>query len=247
MMHKAWSSIEEVPYCIARSSVKFHDHTGGKNWRFESNLRLLGRSQLSNPSDLPCYRTTTVNMYFTRNSLMNPATLMIDTWGNAEVIMNHIYLPTSIFLGYLLLPTLLKICKFCYLLIQWLSIQAHAHTHIYMDNHCIYLIKLCINFLLHTKVTYRRKVAEILCKISLLCQVCGDILCDCFNSTCVGSWYWIYIICILKFDWYYHMNKHSIWTLCPLVIQFIYILSVAISITATISLEIHGAISDQCR
>ena len=57
MMHKAWSSIEEVPYCIARSSVKFHGHTGGKNWRFESNLRLLGRSQLSNPSDLPCSRS----------------------------------------------------------------------------------------------------------------------------------------------------------------------------------------------
>ena len=27
MMHKAWSSIEEVPYCFPRSSVKFHIHT----------------------------------------------------------------------------------------------------------------------------------------------------------------------------------------------------------------------------
>ena len=27
---------------------------GLKNWRFESNLRLLGRSLLKNPSDLPC-------------------------------------------------------------------------------------------------------------------------------------------------------------------------------------------------
>ena len=54
MMHKAWCSIEKVSYCFSRSSIKFHGHTGGKNWRFESNLRLLGRSQLSNPSDLPC-------------------------------------------------------------------------------------------------------------------------------------------------------------------------------------------------
>ena len=161
MLHKAWSSIEEEPYCFARSSIKFQGHTalkivefdpdwafpdcnsslitpmatkccrklevaekrcpivfqghpsnfkvtrdnispistriecfwtvnpvwihqwiwndaqsltkyrkvallffevihqilrshGQKNWRFESNLRLLGRSQLSNPSDLPC-------------------------------------------------------------------------------------------------------------------------------------------------------------------------------------------------
>ena len=111
MMHKAWSSIEEVPYCFSRSSVKFQGHTALKivefdpNWAFPdcnsslnspiamkcyakletakerclivfqghpSNLkvtrdktstilthigrfRTIGRSQLSNPSDLPCW------------------------------------------------------------------------------------------------------------------------------------------------------------------------------------------------
>ena len=30
IMHKAWSSIEEVPYCISMSSVKFQGHTGQK-------------------------------------------------------------------------------------------------------------------------------------------------------------------------------------------------------------------------
>ena len=30
MMHKAWSSIEEVPYCFSRSSIKFQCHTGQK-------------------------------------------------------------------------------------------------------------------------------------------------------------------------------------------------------------------------
>ena len=111
MMHKAWSSIEEVPYCFARSFVKFQGHTTLKiiefdpNWAFpDSNsslnapmamkcctkletakercpivfqghpsnfkvtrdktspiltqighFRTIGRSQLSNPSDLPCY------------------------------------------------------------------------------------------------------------------------------------------------------------------------------------------------
>ena len=85
-MHKAWSSIEEVPYCFARSSVKFQGRTALKiiefdpDWVFpdcnsslnspmatkwctklESNLRLLGRSQLSNPSDLPCLFITRVS------------------------------------------------------------------------------------------------------------------------------------------------------------------------------------------
>ena len=30
MLHKAWSSIEEVPYCFVRSSVKFQGHTALK-------------------------------------------------------------------------------------------------------------------------------------------------------------------------------------------------------------------------
>ena len=40
MTHKAWSSIEEVPYCFSRSSVKFQGHTGqtiidfNLNWAF---------------------------------------------------------------------------------------------------------------------------------------------------------------------------------------------------------------------
>ena len=111
MMHKAWSSIEEVPYCFSRSYVKLQGHTAQKiidfdpNWAFpDSNssfnspmamkcctmletakercpivfqghpsnfkvtrdktspnltqigrFRTIGWSQLSNPSDLPCF------------------------------------------------------------------------------------------------------------------------------------------------------------------------------------------------
>ena len=111
MMHRAWSSIVEVPYCFSRSYVKFQGHTALKivefdpNWAFpDSNsslnspmamkccsklgtakegcpivfqghpsnfkvtrdktspiltqigrFRTIGRSQLSNPSDLSCF------------------------------------------------------------------------------------------------------------------------------------------------------------------------------------------------
>ena len=110
MLHKAWSSIVEVPYCFWRSYVKFQGHTALKivefdpNWAFPDcnsslnspmamkcctkletakercpivfqghpsnfkvtrdktspilnqigRFRTIGRSQLSNPSDLPC-------------------------------------------------------------------------------------------------------------------------------------------------------------------------------------------------
>ena len=30
MMHKAWCSTEEVPYCFARSSIKFEGHMDQK-------------------------------------------------------------------------------------------------------------------------------------------------------------------------------------------------------------------------
>ena len=114
MMHKAWSSIEEVPYRFAGSYVKLQAHTAKKfvdfdpSWAFpdcnsslnspmamkcctkletakercpivfqghSSNFkvtryktspiltqigrfRTIGRSQLSNPSDLPCWRSS---------------------------------------------------------------------------------------------------------------------------------------------------------------------------------------------
>ena len=34
MMHKAWSSREEVPYCFSRSSIKFQGHTALKSVTF---------------------------------------------------------------------------------------------------------------------------------------------------------------------------------------------------------------------
>ena len=56
MMHKAWRSIEEVPYYFWGSSIKFQGHTGWKIDNFNPIwVRLLGQSQLSNPSDLPCF------------------------------------------------------------------------------------------------------------------------------------------------------------------------------------------------
>ena len=55
MMHKDWCGIEEVPYSFSGSSIKFQGHTGWKINDFNPIwVRLLGRSQLSNPSDLPC-------------------------------------------------------------------------------------------------------------------------------------------------------------------------------------------------
>ena len=114
MMHKAWSSIEEVPYCFSRSTIKFQGHIALQIVEFDSNwafpdcnsslnstmamkcctkletakkrcpivfqghpsnfkvtrdktspiltqigrFRIIGRSQLSNPSDLSCSRSS---------------------------------------------------------------------------------------------------------------------------------------------------------------------------------------------
>ena len=37
MMHKAWSSTEEVPYCFSRSSIKFQGHLALKIVEFDPN------------------------------------------------------------------------------------------------------------------------------------------------------------------------------------------------------------------
>ena len=51
MLHKAWSSIEEVPYCFWRSSGKFQGHTAKKNRRIWLRLgvsRLLLQFEFTN-------------------------------------------------------------------------------------------------------------------------------------------------------------------------------------------------------
>ena len=126
MMHRAWSSIVEVPYCFSRSYVKFQGHTALKIVEFDPNLafpvsnsslnspmamkcctkletakercpivfqghpsnfkvtrdktspiltqigrfRTIGRSQLSNPSDLPCYLNTATGPKYSNNRVI---------------------------------------------------------------------------------------------------------------------------------------------------------------------------------
>ena len=55
MMHKVWWSIEEVPCCFPSIHQISRSHRTKKITDLDQIwARLLGRSQLSNPSDLPC-------------------------------------------------------------------------------------------------------------------------------------------------------------------------------------------------
>ena len=55
MMHKAWSSIEEVPYCFSRSSVKFQGHTALKIVKFDPNWAFPDcNSSLNSPMAMKC-------------------------------------------------------------------------------------------------------------------------------------------------------------------------------------------------
>ena len=55
MMHKACSSIEEVPYCFSRSSVKFQGHTALKIIEFHPNWAFPDcSSSLNSPMGMKC-------------------------------------------------------------------------------------------------------------------------------------------------------------------------------------------------
>ena len=55
MMHKAWSSIEEVPYCFSRSYVKFQGHTALKIVEFDPNWAFQDcNSNLNSPMAMKC-------------------------------------------------------------------------------------------------------------------------------------------------------------------------------------------------
>ena len=137
MMHKAWSSIEELPYCFSRSSVNFQGHIALKivefdpNWAFPDcnsslnapmamkcctkletakkrcpivfqghpsdfkvtgdktspiltqirHFRTIGRSQLSNPSDLPCFSYLSFKNFFRNKDIMiHKWSVLSDRW-----------------------------------------------------------------------------------------------------------------------------------------------------------------------
>ena len=55
-MHKAWSSIEEVPYCFSRSSIKFQGHTALKSVEFDPDWVLPDcNSSLNSPMAMKWY------------------------------------------------------------------------------------------------------------------------------------------------------------------------------------------------
>ena len=55
MMHRAWSSIVEVPYCFSRSSVKFQGHTALKIVEFDPNWAFPDcNSSLNSPMAMKC-------------------------------------------------------------------------------------------------------------------------------------------------------------------------------------------------
>ena len=55
MMHKAWSSIEEVPYCFSRSSVKFQGHMALKFVEFDPNWAFPDcNSSFNSPMAMKC-------------------------------------------------------------------------------------------------------------------------------------------------------------------------------------------------
>ena len=55
MMHRAWSSIVEVPYCFSRSYVKFQGHTALKFVEFDPNWAFPdSNSSLNSPMAMKC-------------------------------------------------------------------------------------------------------------------------------------------------------------------------------------------------
>ena len=55
MMHRAWSSIVEVPYCFSSSYVKFEGHTALKIVKFDQNWAFPDcNSSLNSPMAMKC-------------------------------------------------------------------------------------------------------------------------------------------------------------------------------------------------
>ena len=80
-----------MPYCFFWSSIKFQGHKG---WKIDDLnpicVRLLGRSQLSNPSDLPClYPVTHIGVCVLWNYSYNDMTYIeiCQTWQDTLIYL----------------------------------------------------------------------------------------------------------------------------------------------------------------
>ena len=76
MMHNAWNSIEEVPYCFLKSSVKFQGHTEQKIIDFDQNWAFPDyNSSLNSPKfgfeimDKALHSIEEMLYYFSRSSI----------------------------------------------------------------------------------------------------------------------------------------------------------------------------------
>ena len=85
-----------MPYCFLGSSIKFQGHTG---WKIDDLnpiwVRLLGRSQLSNPSDLPC---SFLDIYFSVK-LQRINTISLENILNWYLVKLQLYLRHTCFLA----------------------------------------------------------------------------------------------------------------------------------------------------
>ena len=68
---QSWCNVEEVLYNCLSSSIKFQGHVGWKINNLDPIwVRLLGRLQLSNPSDLPCFYLLFIMIPLERRTLI---------------------------------------------------------------------------------------------------------------------------------------------------------------------------------
>ena len=90
IMHKAWYSIEQAPYCCARSSIRFEGHT---HRQFDDLnpiwVRLLSRLQLWNPSTLFCCVEQT--RYSTLFSEVTKVILLLMHWSYHSLALSQRY------------------------------------------------------------------------------------------------------------------------------------------------------------
>ena len=91
MMHRAWSSIEGVPYCFARSSVKCQGRTALKLIEFDPNWAFPDcNSSLNSPMAMKC--CTKLETAKERNPIVfqgHPSNFKV-TWDKTSLILTQI-------------------------------------------------------------------------------------------------------------------------------------------------------------
>ena len=123
MLHKAWNSKEEMPYCFPRSFIKFQGHTGQNitdfypNWAFPDYRPVAAFKSLRFALFIESWPVTALCLFWYQNAVLLVSHCKGETiwWCSCTINHSFMYIRISVKMPMIVWPLIDFWCKFSHL------------------------------------------------------------------------------------------------------------------------------------